>query len=65
MSSIPNEVAEYLGLKLGDVIEWETLMHNGKRSAKISKIEGKRVNCFMDWLHELSPLFNLNPKLAN
>ena len=28
-ATIPNEVVEYLGLKLGDVIEWETFVHNG------------------------------------
>ena len=34
-----NEVVEYLGLKLGDVIEWETFMFNGKRSARIRKLQ--------------------------
>ncbi len=38
-ATIPNEVVEYLGLKLGDVIEWETFMFNGKRSARIRKLQ--------------------------
>ena len=38
-ATIPNEVVEYLGLKLGDVIEWETFIHNGKHSARIRKLQ--------------------------
>lgn len=38
-ATIPNEVVEYLGLKLGDVIEWETFVHNGKHSARIRKLQ--------------------------
>jgi bifunctional DNA-binding transcriptional regulator/antitoxin component of YhaV-PrlF toxin-antitoxin module len=38
-ATIPNDVVEYLGLKAGDVIEWETLIHNGKHSARIRKLQ--------------------------
>ena len=38
-ATIPSEVVEYLGLKVGDVLEWETLIHNGKRSARIRKLQ--------------------------
>lgn len=37
-ATIPNNVADYLGLESGDVIEWETFMHNGKKSARIRKL---------------------------
>ena len=38
-ATIPTEVVEYLGLKVGDVIEWETFIHNGKHSARIRKLQ--------------------------
>ena len=38
-ATIPNEIVEYLGLELGDVIEWESFMHNGKKHARIRKLQ--------------------------
>ena len=38
-ATIPTEVVEYLGLKVGDVLEWETFIHNGKHSARIRKLQ--------------------------
>ena len=38
-ATIPNSVVEYLGLKLGDVIEWETFRQNGKRAARVRKLQ--------------------------
>ena len=38
-ATIPTEVVEYLELKVGDVLEWETLIHNGKHSARIRKLQ--------------------------
>jgi len=38
-ATIPNNVVEYLGLKLGDVIEWETFTQNGKRAARVRKLQ--------------------------
>ena len=37
-ATIPNIVVEHLKLKLGDVIEWETFMHNGKPAPRIKKL---------------------------
>ncbi|HEY7108069.1 MAG TPA: AbrB family transcriptional regulator [Nitrososphaeraceae archaeon] len=37
-ATIPNDVVDYLGLESGDVIEWETLLHNGKKAARIRKL---------------------------
>jgi hypothetical protein len=38
-ATIPNNVVEYLGLKLGDVLEWETFTFNGKRAARVRKLQ--------------------------
>jgi len=37
-ATIPNNVVVYLGIESGDVIEWETFLHNGKKSARIRKL---------------------------
>jgi hypothetical protein len=34
-ATIPNNVVSYLALESGDVIEWETFLHNGKKYARI------------------------------
>ena len=38
-ATIPNEVVEYLGLDVGDVIEWETFKEGAKHYAKIRKLQ--------------------------
>jgi hypothetical protein len=38
-ATIPNNVAEYLSLESGDVIEWETFSQNGKKYARIRKLQ--------------------------
>lgn len=38
-ATIPNSVAEYLGVKLGDVLEWETLTQNGKKAVRVRKLQ--------------------------
>lgn len=38
-ATIPNDVVEYLGLDVGDVIEWETFKQDGKHYAKIRKLQ--------------------------
>ncbi len=38
-ATIPNDVVEHLGLKVGDVIEWETNNEGSKRYAKIRKLQ--------------------------
>lgn len=38
-ATIPNDVVSYLDLESGDVIEWETFMFNGKKSARIRKLQ--------------------------
>ena len=38
-ATIPNNVVDYLGLESGDVIEWETFMHNGKKASRIRKLQ--------------------------
>jgi len=30
---------ESLGLKLGDVLEWETFTQNGKRAVRVQKLQ--------------------------
>ena len=38
-ATIPKEIKEYLELKIGDVIEWESYIEKGKKYAKIRKLE--------------------------
>lgn len=38
-ATIPKEIKEYLELKTGDVIEWESYTEKGKKYAKIRKLE--------------------------
>ena len=38
-ATIPNNVVKYLGLKLGDVLEWETFTQNGKRAVRVRKLQ--------------------------
>jgi hypothetical protein len=38
LATIPNNVVEHLKLKLGNVIEWKTFMHNEKPAARIRKL---------------------------
>jgi bifunctional DNA-binding transcriptional regulator/antitoxin component of YhaV-PrlF toxin-antitoxin module len=38
-TTIPNEVVQYLGLKLGDVVDWEEYQEKGKKYARIRKLE--------------------------
>jgi len=38
-ATIPNDIVEYLGLQLGDVIDWEAYTEKGKKYARIRKLE--------------------------
>ena len=38
-ATIPNNVVDYLGLESGDILEWETLTHNGKKYARMRKLQ--------------------------
>jgi hypothetical protein len=38
-ATIPNNVVDYLELKIGDVLEWETFNYNGKKAARIRKLQ--------------------------
>lgn len=37
--TIPNDVVAFLGLEMGNVREWETIRHEGKRYARIRKLQ--------------------------
>ncbi len=36
---IPNDIVEYLDLKIGDVIDWDEYQEKGKKYARIRKLE--------------------------
>ena len=38
-TTIPNDIVEYLDLKLGDVVDWEEYQEKGKKYARIRKLE--------------------------
>jgi bifunctional DNA-binding transcriptional regulator/antitoxin component of YhaV-PrlF toxin-antitoxin module len=38
-TTIPNEIVDYLGLKIGDVVDWEETSEKGKKYARIRKLE--------------------------
>jgi bifunctional DNA-binding transcriptional regulator/antitoxin component of YhaV-PrlF toxin-antitoxin module len=38
-TTIPNDIVEYLGLKIGDVIDWDEYQERGKKYARIRKLE--------------------------
>jgi bifunctional DNA-binding transcriptional regulator/antitoxin component of YhaV-PrlF toxin-antitoxin module len=38
-TTIPNEIVDYLGLKIGDVVDWEESQEKGKKYARIRKLE--------------------------
>ena len=37
--TIPNDIAEEMGLKVGDVVDWDTMTDKGKKFARIRKLE--------------------------
>jgi bifunctional DNA-binding transcriptional regulator/antitoxin component of YhaV-PrlF toxin-antitoxin module len=37
--TIPNDIAEEMGLKVGDVVDWDTVTDRGKKYARIRKLE--------------------------
>ena len=37
--TIPNNIAEDMGLKVGDVVDWDTMTDKGKKYARIRKLE--------------------------
>ena len=37
--TIPNDIAEEMGLKVGDVVDWDTMTDKGKKYARIRKLE--------------------------
>jgi bifunctional DNA-binding transcriptional regulator/antitoxin component of YhaV-PrlF toxin-antitoxin module len=38
-ATIPNDIVEYLGLRIGDVIDWERYTEKGRKYARIKKLE--------------------------
>jgi bifunctional DNA-binding transcriptional regulator/antitoxin component of YhaV-PrlF toxin-antitoxin module len=38
-TTIPNDIVEYLDLKIGDVIDWDEYQERGKKYARIRKLE--------------------------
>jgi bifunctional DNA-binding transcriptional regulator/antitoxin component of YhaV-PrlF toxin-antitoxin module len=38
-TTIPNEIAENLSLEAGDIVDWEIVSHNGKKYARVRKLE--------------------------
>jgi bifunctional DNA-binding transcriptional regulator/antitoxin component of YhaV-PrlF toxin-antitoxin module len=38
-TTIPNDIVEYLELKIGDVIDWDVYQERGKKYARIRKLE--------------------------
>jgi bifunctional DNA-binding transcriptional regulator/antitoxin component of YhaV-PrlF toxin-antitoxin module len=38
-TTIPNDIVEYLDLKMGDVIDWDEYQERGKKYARIRKLE--------------------------
>jgi hypothetical protein len=38
-TTIPNDIVEYLDLKLGDVVDWEEYQEKGKKYARVRKLE--------------------------
>jgi bifunctional DNA-binding transcriptional regulator/antitoxin component of YhaV-PrlF toxin-antitoxin module len=38
-TTIPNDIVEYLDLKIGDVIDWDEYQEKGKKYARIRKLE--------------------------
>jgi bifunctional DNA-binding transcriptional regulator/antitoxin component of YhaV-PrlF toxin-antitoxin module len=38
-TTIPNDIVEYLDLKIGDVIYWDEYQERGKKYARIRKLE--------------------------
>jgi bifunctional DNA-binding transcriptional regulator/antitoxin component of YhaV-PrlF toxin-antitoxin module len=38
-TTIPNEIVDYLGLNIGDVVDWEESSEKGKKYARIRKLE--------------------------
>ena len=38
-TTIPNDIVEYLDLKIGDVIDWDEYQEKGKKYACIRKLE--------------------------
>lgn len=37
--TIPNDIAEDMGLKVGDVVDWDITTDKGKKYARIRKLE--------------------------
>lgn len=37
--TIPNDIAEEMDLKVGDVVDWDTMADKGKKYARIRKLE--------------------------
>jgi bifunctional DNA-binding transcriptional regulator/antitoxin component of YhaV-PrlF toxin-antitoxin module len=37
--TIPNDIAEEMGLKVGDVVDWDTTTDKGRKYARIRKLE--------------------------
>ena len=37
--TIPNDIAEDMGLKVGDVVDWDITTEKGKKYARIRKLE--------------------------
>ena len=38
-TTIPGEIGESLGLDAGDILDWEVVAHNGKKHARVRKLE--------------------------
>ena len=38
-TTIPNDIVEYLDLKLGDVVDWDEYQEKGRKYARIRKLE--------------------------
>jgi bifunctional DNA-binding transcriptional regulator/antitoxin component of YhaV-PrlF toxin-antitoxin module len=38
-TTIPYEIVDYLGLKIGDVVDWEESHEKGRKYARIRKLE--------------------------
>jgi bifunctional DNA-binding transcriptional regulator/antitoxin component of YhaV-PrlF toxin-antitoxin module len=38
-TTIPYEIVDYLGLKIGDVVDWEESQEKGRKYARIRKLE--------------------------
>jgi bifunctional DNA-binding transcriptional regulator/antitoxin component of YhaV-PrlF toxin-antitoxin module len=38
-TTIPNDIVEYLDLKIGDVVDWDEYQEKGRKYARIRKLE--------------------------